>query len=231
MKKYFNYNSLLEEYLNMPINESIKHSFNLSDNLKKNDIKKLRELMCNESYIDEKLLSESFLFGIINNKAKIVQYSNKYIMDDLLIIEDFLKKYPFSDFKKQLNKTYTISDKTKNKYIKKAQKKNIECLYGNYEIGSNILNYINDNSDYNLLGERYGLENHILNNLQFEDPDFIKSKLIIIMNFDYDIIEVYESIPYELLQKGTAKLEADSIYGCYFNDFNYQKFMEKINNR
>lgn len=231
MKKYFNYNSLLEEYLNIPINESIKHSFNLSDNLKKNDIKKLRELMCNESYIDEKLLSESFLFGIINNKAKIVQYSNKYIMDDLLIIEDFLKKYPFSDFKKQLNKTYTISDKTKNKYIKKAQKKNIECLYGNYEIGSNILNYINDNSDYNLLGERYGLENHILNNLQFEDPDFIKSKLIIIMNFDYDIIEVYESIPYELLQKGTAKLEADSIYGCYFNDFNYQKFMEKINNR
>lgn len=237
-KQYFNYNKLLEDYLNRPLREKIRtfsldynKNINILDSLRQSEYEKMKDLMCSDQYIDERLLNESYLFGIIDNKVKIVQYSKKYLMDDLLIIDDFLKRYPFTDFNKKLRKIYWIDEKHKSKYLKKAEKKNLECLYDNDNIGANILNYINEKEKYNILGDRYGVQNHILDNLELENPDFMKSKLIIIMNFDCEIIELYQSIPYELLQKGTANLEADSIYGCYFNDFNSQKFIDEIGNR
>ena len=52
--------------------------------------------------------------------------------------------------------------------------------------------------------------------------------LVVAEGFDYEIIEVYHSIPYELLQKGTANLENESVFGQHFKDFNYQSFFEQI---
>ena len=234
-KRYIDYDKLLQDFLNEPILEQIKHmNFNMK-NLSfstithlENDNKKYAELMSTENYIDETLLNESYIFGVVNNKLKIVQHSKNYILDDLLTIHNFLKNYDLNIFKKELSKIYWIDKKIKEKYIKKSQRKNKPTLYGDYNFGANILNYINDKKNCNYLGERYGIENHILEDLKFEDEETIKSKLIIVMNFDYEIIEVYHSIPYELLQKGTANLENESVFGQHFKDFNYQSFFEQI---
>ena len=236
-KQYIDYNKILNDFLNEPILQQIKNvnfnmkniSFSTIANIKNNnENEKYAKLMSVENYIDETLLNESYLFGIVNNKLKIVQYSENYILDDLLIIQNFLKNYKLDFFKKELNKVYWIDKKISQKYIKKSERKNKETLYNNYKVGANVLNYINNKKTYNYLGERYGIENHILENLKFEDEETIKSKLIIVMNFDYEIIEVYHSIPYELLQKGTANLENQSIIGQYFKNFNYQDFFEQI---
>lgn len=230
-KIYFNHNEFIKEFFNENLkNAAIKTHFSgnvFPFNKKEIACNEFKNSIYNEKYINEKLLNESFLFVVYNNKLKIVQYSNKYIMDDLLNIDNFLKNYNKELFLKNLSKTYFVSKKIKAKYIKKAIKGK-ETIYYNSDIGSNILNYINNKKDFNYLGDRFGLENWVLDNLRLEDPNFLESKFIIIMNFDCDIIELYESIPYELLQKGTANLECDSIYGCYFKDFNYQSFFNKI---
>lgn len=236
MKKYYDYSKLLEDFLNEPVSEYVKHmhlNMKMNDNsyyfLKNNnEINKLYDLMSKEKYVDETRLNESYLFCILNNKLKVVQFSENYLLDDLLVVQDFLKNSDLEIFKNNLNKTYWISEKTKNKYIKKANKKQKTTLYGNYKTGTNVLNYIYDKKRYNVLSERYGLENHILIDLHLEDEELMKYKYVIVMNFDYDIIELYDSIPYELLQKGTANLEKDSIYGCYFKDFNYEDFFNNI---
>lgn len=239
-KQRFDYKKLLEDFLNESIVDAavnthlnMKHqkldTFSYKMKQKNKEFEKLYDLMSKENYIDESKFYESYLFAVADNKLKVVQFNENYLLDELLVIQNFLKTVEINKFIENLKKCYWASKKTQNKYIKKSTKKNIDTIYSNYKIGANILNYIYDKKNCNLLGDRYGLENHILDNISLEDEEILNHSYILVMNFDYNIIELYDSIPYELLQKGTAQLEKDSIYGCYFDDFNYQTFFDKIN--
>lgn len=238
-KRYFNYDNLLSDYLNQPITQQLKNtSISMKDyEIKNNFLNKIKpksefdeisDLMSCEKYIDERRFEESYLFGVLDDELKIVQYSKNYLLDDLMTIQNFLNICDFDDFKTKLRKLYWINDKTKNKYIKKANRKNKETLYGNYNTGTNILTYISNKNEYNLLGERFGVENHI-NDLKLENPETMKHKFIIIMNFDNQTVEIYDSIPYELFQKGSEALQSESVFGSYFDDYDYQTFFNKIN--
>lgn len=228
---YFDYKILLDNFLSRPIKEQIMQTEFFIDKkiMAEFENNELYKLMSENKYIDERRYYDTYLFGVLDNKLKIVQRSTNYILDDLLTIQDFLTSSDIDFFKENLRKTYWITEKTQKRYIKKSEKRGLDTLYGSYSVGANILNYLYDKKKrYNVLGDRYGIENQIMNNLCMEDEEFIKHKLIIVMNFDYDIIEVYDSIPYDLLQKGTAELEAESIFGTYFDNFNYQEFFERL---
>ena len=229
-KNYFDYNLLLKDFLNRPILDQIITSKFLIENklMERIENNELYKLMSEKKYVDERRYYDTYLFGVVDNKLKIVQRSTNYILDDLLIIQDFLSSSDLELFKQNLRKTYWISEKTQKKYIKKSKKKKLDTLYGSYNVGPNILNYLYDKKRYNVLGDRYGIENQIINNLCMEDEEFIKHKFIIVMNFDYEIIEIYDSIPYNLLSKGTAELESDSIFGTYFDTFDYQEFFDRL---
>lgn len=234
-KSYIDYNKMLEDFLNQPIREKIKTNYftNISykqiSSLTTRENDKIRHLMMDKRYIDERKLDESYLFCVVDNKLKIIQYTTNYLLDELMVVQNFLDTTDTNVFAQRLKKVYWVNEKTKNKYIKKAERKNIDTIYKNETIGTNILNYVYDKKRLNYLGDRFGVENFLLDNLHLEDEETLNSKYIIVMNFDYNIIELYDSIPYELFQKGTANLEADSVYGCYFDDFNYQTFFDKIN--
>ena len=139
---------------------------------------------------------------------------------------DINKSVDLDKLKTQVSKTYIVSDKIRDKYIKKAEKKEKETIYNNYNLGIEILNYIYGNSNFNYLGERYGIENHVLDKLA--DLDSADSKLIIIVNLDALGVEVFYSVPYNLLQKGTAGLESELIYRSRINEFVLQEYLDAI---
>ena len=186
---------------------------------------KLQNLMMGERY-SVFPLDDYYLFVVCNDKLKIAQYAENYIGDELLMLDNFLKSVDLDKLKTQVSKTYIVSDKIRDKYIKKAEKKEKETIYNNYNLGIEILNYIYGNSNFNYLGERYGIENHVLDKLA--DLDSADSKLIIIVNLDALGVEVFYSVPYNLLQKGTAGLESELIYRSRINEFVLQEYLDAI---
>jgi hypothetical protein len=185
----------------------------------------LKNLMMNE-YYEVYDLDHFYIFVINDNKCKIAQYCTNYIVDELMILENLFGNINFDKLKENVNKIYTISPKVKEKYLKKSKKKNKPSLYENYTIGVDILNCICNNSMRNLIGEKYGLENHVLDKLA--ENDSINSKLIIVINLDCMGIEMLNSVPYNLFQKGSAVLENETICRSTIDKFTSQEFIDLI---
>lgn len=223
---------LLDDFLNIDLREQLKYT-NLKtyENIytklnqeynKENNISKLMI----DKYKNSYNLNEFYLFCILDNKLCVAQYSHNYILDEIIFLANFFKTHDLNKFKRNLRKVYKIDEKSKYKYINKSKKLGKETIYNNYDIGCDILEYIYDNKYMNLLGDRFGLENQVLSKLT--DSDNINTKLIIIINFDADFVELFESIPYELMQKGTADLQSQGIDSCYIKNFESYTFHDVL---
>ena len=168
-------------------------------------------------------LNKSYILGIYGDDLKFAQSSNKYIFDELMNINMFLQNIN-NKFIKNLKRLYFIDDKTKMKYIEKAARKNIETLYNNDSIGSDILLFIEGKKK--ILADKYGVQDCILDNI--DRPDNLEKQIIIVLSFDVDLFEVYYSIPFKLHEEGTVNLEHELIYCSNFNDIDVNHILELI---
>ena len=128
-------------------------------------------------------------------------------------------------FDKNLNFLYFIDEKHKFKYLEKAKKKNKQTLYFDDSFGSDILEYINGTKK-EILGDKYGVQNCILDNITGNDN--LEKKFIIIVSFDVEMFEIYYSIPYTMYEKGSAELEHELVYCCRFDEIEPNEILDYI---
>lgn len=208
---------ILEEYLNEPIMEQIMGMDLICHDLGETEMEVEAEYNNDCSY----------LIGVYNDKAVIAQQCFEPLSIILSEIKTFLIYSTTNKFYKYLKRLYYIDAKRKQKYINKAKKKNKETIYDNKKFGVEVLNYVNGFNEEKRLGDRYGLQNCIMDKLADEDNIF--SRIVFILNFDENIFEVYNTVPFRIFTKGSAECDNDFIFNCNFDDIVPEKIIKYIN--
>ncbi len=243
MNNSFDFEQMFEDYLNMPIMEQLKiANFDFihitakvklgNDFLKRPDGKIVIDSATtelansfNKPYKEFADFDHFYILGIDNYGLRFAQFSHNYLYDELLNIKTFLEG-DTKTFYKRLKYLYFIDEKHKYKYLEKAKKKDKQTIYFDETFGSKILHYIN--GEYkNILADKYGMQNYMLENMT--ELDNLKKKFIIILSFDVNMFEIYYSIPFEMNQKGSAALENQLVYCCRLDEIDPGKIVSYLN--
>ena len=246
---FIDFDKMWEDYLNRPISEQLcEHHFykkridnityknkNIENNFGNNfvevnnndELNELQELINKTSDFGKQKvnLNSSYILGIDKDDLKFAQYSSNYLFDDLMDIKSFLDS-EHKNFDKALKYLYFIDEKHKYKYIEKAKKKNKKTFYFDDTFGPKILNYI-DGQKMNVLGDKYGVQNYILDNITKNDN--LQKKFIIILSFDVGLFEIYYSIPYTMYEKGSNALENELVYCCRMEEIEPNEILNYLN--
>ena len=246
---FIDFDQMFKDYLNRPIseqlrdyhfydkkrignimykNKDIRNDFNEFVEVKNNDeLNELQELINRTSDFGKPKVNlySSYILGIDKDNLKFAQYSSNYLFDDLMEIKAFLSS-EHKKFDKALKYLYFIDEKHKYKYVEKAKQKGKKTFYFDDSFGPKILNYI-DGQKMNVLGDKYGVQNYILDNITKNDN--LQKKFIIILSFDVELFEIYYSVPYSMYEKGSNELENELVYCCRMDEIEPNEILNYLN--
>ena len=206
-----NYKLLQPHYIDKTMNELFENENFVEEN---EELEELQHLIDNTSYKPKLNFNSHYILGINEYGLRFAQYSNNYLFDDLMNIKTFISA-EHKKFNRNLNILYFIDEKHKFKYLEKAKKRNKKTLYFDDSFGTKILNYI-DGQKMSILGDKYGVQNYILDNITRDDN--LEKKFIIILSFDVNMFEIYYSVPYTMYEKGSNELENELVYCCRLDE-------------